>query len=60
MIRTASSEIAKAVRSPEIAQRFLQLGIDPVGSTPDAYGELIRAAYDRFGVVVKATGTRAE
>ena len=60
IVARLSSEIAKAVRSPEIAQRFLQLGIDPVGSTPEAYGELIRAAYDRFGVVVKATGTRAE
>ena len=60
IVARLSSEIAKAVRSPEIAQRFQQLGIDPVGSTPEAYGELIRAAYDRFGVVVKATGTRAE
>ena len=60
IVARLSNEIAKAVRSPEVAQRFQQLGIDPVGSTPESYAELIRAAYERFGLVVKATGTRAE
>ena len=60
LVARLSNEIAKAVKSPEVAQRFQQLGIDPVGSTPEAYAELIRAAYERFGPVVKASGARAE
>jgi tripartite-type tricarboxylate transporter receptor subunit TctC len=60
IVARLSNEIAKVVKSPEVAQRFQQLGIDPAGSTPEAYAELIRAAYERFGLIVKATGARAE
>ena len=38
----------KAVRHPDVSQRFLQLGIEPVGSTPEAYAARIRAAYERY------------
>jgi len=48
------------LKSTEVAQRYQQLGIDPVGSTPAAYAEKIRAAYDRFGPLVRITGARAE
>jgi tripartite-type tricarboxylate transporter receptor subunit TctC len=55
-----AAEIAKAVKSADVSQRYLQLGIEPVGSTPEAYGARIRAAYERYGQVVKVSGTKAE
>ena len=55
-----SAEIAKAVRAQDVSQRFLQLGIEPVGSTPERYGTMIRAAYDRYAQVVKMSGAKAE
>jgi len=55
-----SDEIRKAVRGLEIAQRYRQLGIEPAGSTPEAYGAMIRAAYDRYAQVVKSSGAKAE
>ncbi len=55
-----AAEIAKAVRQPEVSQRFLQLGIEPVGSTPEAYAARIRAAYDRYAQVVKSSGAKVE
>ena len=59
VIRLAA-EIARAAKNPDVAQRFQQLGIEPVGSTPEAYGARIRAAYDRYGQVVKIAGVKAE
>jgi tripartite-type tricarboxylate transporter receptor subunit TctC len=55
-----AAEIGKAVRHPEVSERFVQLGIDPVGSTPEAYAAKIRAAYDRYAQVVKSSGAKAE
>jgi len=60
VIARLSAEIAKAARSPEVAQRFQQLGIETVASTPEAYAALIRAAYDRYAQVVKSSGAKVE
>ena len=60
IIARLAAEIARAAKTPELAQRFQQLGIEPVGSTPEAYGAMIRAAYDRYAQVVKIAGVKAE
>ncbi|HXM83374.1 MAG TPA: tripartite tricarboxylate transporter substrate binding protein [Burkholderiales bacterium] len=55
-----SAEVAKAVKTPDVAQRFQQLGIDPVGSTPEAYSAQIRNDYERYGRVVKVSGVKID
>ncbi len=60
LLARISAEIATAVRHAEVSHRYLQLGIEPVGSTPDAYAARIRAAYERYARVVKASGAKAE
>src|SRR5688572_8302379 len=51
LLAKISAEIAAAVRHTEVSQRYLQLGIEPVGSTPDAYAARIRSAYERYARV---------
>jgi tripartite-type tricarboxylate transporter receptor subunit TctC len=60
IVARLSAEVAKAVKSPDIAERFRQLGIDPVGNSPEAYNAQIRAAYAKYGQVVKAAGVKAD
>jgi tripartite-type tricarboxylate transporter receptor subunit TctC len=60
IVARLSSEVAKAVRSPDIVERFRQLGIDPVGNSPEAYNAQIRAAYAKYGQVVKSAGVKAD
>ena len=60
IVQKLSAEIAKALKHPEVAQRYRQLGIEPVGSTPEAYAAINRASYEKYGQVVKVTGTKAE
>jgi tripartite-type tricarboxylate transporter receptor subunit TctC len=60
LLARISAEIGKAVRHADVSQRFLQLGIEPVGSTPESYAARIRAAYDRYAQVVKSSGAKAE
>jgi tripartite-type tricarboxylate transporter receptor subunit TctC len=45
---------------PEIRSRYATLGIDPVGNTPEQYGEQIRADLARWEKVVKQANIRIE
>ena len=60
IVNRLSQEIAKAVRHPDILPRFTALGIDPVGSTPDAYAASIRAALEKYAKAVKVSGAQAQ
>jgi tripartite-type tricarboxylate transporter receptor subunit TctC len=60
VVARLAGELARAVKLPELAQRFGQLGIDPVGSTPEAYGAGNKVAYEKYARIVKATGARID
>lgn len=60
IVALLSKEISKAVKQPDLAQRFAQLGIDPVGSTPEAYAAINRADYEKFARVVKISGVKID
>jgi len=60
VIEKLNSEIVKALKTPEIAQQLITLGMDPVGSTPEQYGESMRANYEKYGKMVKISGARAD
>lgn len=60
IISKLAGEAQKAVKQPDVAQRFKQLGIDPVGSTPDAYNAMNRASYQKYEKVVKASGAKID
>ena len=53
-------ELAAALQTPEVRERYAVLGIDPVGNSPDAFGEQIRADLARWEKVVKAANIRLE
>ncbi len=48
------------MKQPDVAQRFTQLGIDAVGSSPEDYGARNRVAYEKFAQIVKATGVKID
>src|SRR5437660_268123 len=60
IIHRLAGEIAKVVKQPDVAQRFTQLGIDAVGSTPEAYGQGNKAAYEKYATIVRATGAKID
>jgi tripartite-type tricarboxylate transporter receptor subunit TctC len=60
IVSRLSAEVARAVKTPDVAQRFQQLGIDPVGNTPEAYSAQIRNDYERYGNVVRVSGAKID
>ena len=60
VISRLAAEVAKVVKQADVVQRFSALGIDPIGSTPDAYGSGNRRAYDKYAQIVKASGAKID
>ena len=55
-----SAEVSKVVKSPEIQKRFTELGIEPVGSTPQEAGKFLEDEVAKGAKVIKAAGVKAE
>jgi tripartite-type tricarboxylate transporter receptor subunit TctC len=60
IVTRMSQEVAKAVRSPDVAQRFAQLDIVPVGNSPAEYAAQIRAADAKYAEAVKVSGAKID
>jgi tripartite-type tricarboxylate transporter receptor subunit TctC len=45
--------VVDAIRRPEVQQRFADLGLEPVGSTPDQAARFIREEAGRWQKVIK-------
>ena len=52
--------IAKALQAPEVLRRFAGEGIDPAGSTPEAFGKMIREDLVKWAEVVRISGARVD
>jgi len=55
-----SADIARVLKQPEIRERFVSQGADPVGSSPDEFAAYIRAETAKWAQLVKASGAKAE
>ena len=54
------NEVAKVLKVPEIRDRLLRDGIEPIGSSPEQFVEHIKKETVKWGKVVKETGARVE
>ena len=59
VIAKLNAEVLKILAMPDVRERFLAQGVEPLGSTPEQFGEHIRAQMAKWGKVVKAAGIRS-
>jgi tripartite-type tricarboxylate transporter receptor subunit TctC len=59
-IERLSVAIASAIKSPEVSERLLALGLEPVGSTPEELERRMAEDVAKWGPAVKASGFRAD
>jgi len=55
-----SAEVQKAVKSPQTRERIVAIGLEPVGSTPEAFRKLFASNIKRFAELVKLAGVEPE
>jgi tripartite-type tricarboxylate transporter receptor subunit TctC len=60
LLDKVGADLAQAVRTPELTQRMQSLGMEPVGSTPQAYDAVIRSDIAKWTQVVKTAGIKLE
>jgi tripartite-type tricarboxylate transporter receptor subunit TctC len=58
-VSALSGAIAKAARSPDVRERLLGQGAEPVGNTPEEFAKLYREELARWAEVVKVSGAVA-
>jgi len=60
VVRKLAGAVMEAMRAPDIRGRLAKEGAFAIGSTPEAFGELIRVEMEKWGKIVRANDIRAE
>ena len=60
MVDRLNGEIVKALKQPDVAKRFAQLGAEPVGSSPEELGKYLKTETARWAEVVRMRNITAE
>jgi len=60
IIERLYAETAKALKSPDIAKRLEELGLDPGGMRPEELGALVRNDIPRLSKIVRDSGAKVD
>ena len=60
IIDKLSSEIARILAMPDVKERLVGLGVEPLIATPDQFAAMIKADVGRFGSIIKAANIKLE
>lgn len=59
-IALLNTKLREALRSPDVAKRFEELGLDIIASTPEAFGAHLKSEHEKWGRLVKDRNIRNE
>ena len=60
IVTKLNRETVAIVNQPEVKQHLLAEGAEPVGNTPEEFGEFIKSEIAKWGKVIRAAGLRTE
>jgi tripartite-type tricarboxylate transporter receptor subunit TctC len=60
IVNQLSAELAKAVAVPDVREKLLALGIEPVGSTPGEFAEHLKKEIARWTPIIANAGIKVE
>jgi tripartite-type tricarboxylate transporter receptor subunit TctC len=59
-VNVLANAIAKATRSPDVRQRLLDYGAEPVGNTPEEFAKIMKEEVARWAEVVRVSGAKPD
>jgi len=60
IVEKLSSEIRQITRLPEVREKFLALGAEPVGNTPEEFAAFNKSELAKWARIVKQSGARVD
>jgi tripartite-type tricarboxylate transporter receptor subunit TctC len=60
VVQKLNTEIVRVLSAPDLKDRFFNIGMEPVGRSPDQLAATIRSDMSRMAKVIKDAGIRAE
>jgi tripartite-type tricarboxylate transporter receptor subunit TctC len=60
ILRTLNAEINKTLADPDVRERLLSLGSEPVGGTPQDFARLIKSEFERWAGVIRQANIRID
>ena len=60
IIKRLRDEVVKVLALPEVREFLAKQGAEPVGSTPEQFGALIKSETVKWGVAGRAAGLKPE
>jgi tripartite-type tricarboxylate transporter receptor subunit TctC len=55
-IKKLNQEFNKVLANPEMRERLIKIGYEPIGGAPDAFSKHIEAETNKWGPVIKQSG----
>ena len=60
IVSQLSAELAKTVAQPDVREKLIALGIEPVGSTPEQFADHLRREIARWGPIIHKAGVKTD
>ncbi len=60
IINKVHAEVVKALNAPDVREKLVAMGSDPVGSTPEEFYAYIKLELERWGKVIRDNNIRSE
>jgi tripartite-type tricarboxylate transporter receptor subunit TctC len=55
-----AADIRSVLQIPAMANRFRELGVEPSGASGDAFNDIVRRDYARWGEIIRKNNLRAD
>jgi tripartite-type tricarboxylate transporter receptor subunit TctC len=60
IVKTLGDATMRAARAPDLRQKLVEQGAEPIGNTPEEFAKLLRAEVAKWAEVVKISGAKPE
>jgi len=60
IVKRLNTEIVKIINSPDVKEKLISLGAEPVGDSPEHFAVLVKAEISKWADVVKKSGAKVD
>ena len=58
IVRKLSTDISRSIQEPQVLGLLRDMGFQPVGTTPEQFGEFLRSEYGKWERMIRNAGVK--